>query len=178
MSDEVVPPTPPPPPPSPAGPGPSPPDRLRQKVEQILTGILGRVEVDQQGAFSFPFESTRVFVNVAPFHETSVANVYAITNVEVPATPELFRWIATHTDSWLFGHLGAEESDRGVTVVFRRSVLGDFVDPAQLHQAVGIVATTANQIDEEIKRQFGGRLFTEGAAAPGKDPDGDAPGYL
>jgi hypothetical protein len=136
-------------------------EATRAAVQRMLTDLLGRVEVDADGDFSFRVESARVFIGVVPFPEkdTTIVNVFSHTNIDVPPTPELFRHIAVESDEWLFGHLGATEEDGAVTVTFSHRLLGGFLDPEELEIAVLAVATTANRIDDEIQRRFGGRLF-------------------
>jgi hypothetical protein len=134
----------------------------REEVRKILTDFLERVEIEKDGSFSFAFGSTRVYVQVGPFGDSaSVVSVYAITNHDLPPSPELFEFIATQADAWVFGHLAARIQDAKVFVIFRHSILGDFLQPEELQSSLGAVASTANQIDEQIKTKFGGLLSSE-----------------
>ena len=162
-------------------------EAMRRKVEEMLTQFLGIVQVDRSGTFTFPHESTRVFVNVRPFRgESTLVNVFAYTNIAVPATPDLFRYVATHADDYIFGHLGArQEEDATVTIIFRHTLLGEHLDPEELRAAVGAVAITADELDDEIRSRFGGRVFQEPAQSGDGKGGGDAaadtrgaPGYL
>jgi hypothetical protein len=170
------------------------PETTRDRVQRMLAEILGTVEVNQAGLMSFPYESTRVFVEVQPFNETSVVSVYAIAVLDAPITPQLYEYVAKKTDQWLFGHLGLQEAPSGAAVIFRRSLLADFLDIHQLSHLLGVVATTANEIDEEIVQGFGGKRFRDAmaqqaAGAPTTQPGGptdggdqadsdETPGYL
>jgi hypothetical protein len=135
----------------------------RDRVASMLANMVGRVELEG-GELSFPYETTRIYVNVRPFGEDSqVVNVYAITNVDVTPTPELYQFVATNADEWVFGHLAMGETDGKAVLYFRETLLADHLDEAELHTAVAAVAVTADKIDEEMKAKFGGRLATETA---------------
>lgn len=134
-------------------------EATRGRVQRMLTDLLGTVEVDSDGDFTFQHESSRVFVRVLPWTEDStVVHVVAYTNLEVPPSPELFRFIATF-DEYAFGHLGASEQEGSVMVTFSETLLGEFLDPEELKTAVLGVALGANEIDDKIVSRFGGRTF-------------------
>jgi hypothetical protein len=137
----------------------------RDGVASMLAGIVGRVELDADGDLSFPHESTRIHVGVRAFGEGShVVNVYAITNVDVALSPELYRYVATHGSDWVFGHLALIEGEDGKgLLIFRETLLADYLDAGELQTAVVMVAITADQVDDQIKEQFGGRLATDAA---------------
>jgi hypothetical protein len=155
----------------------------------MLAGFLGTIQVDGDGAMTFAYESTRVFIEVDAFGDSSVVNVYAPVALEVPIGPPLYEWIAKRSDSWAFGHLGLAEFPTGGTVSFRRTFLSEFLSEEQLRHTVGIVATTANELDDEIVSTFGGKRArdvephsADSAERPdATEDDGDdeeSPGYL
>lgn len=135
---------------------------VRDRVQRMLARLLGGVQVGADGEFSFPFETTRVFVRVDPWQDQwTVVSVYAITNLGVPPSPELYKFLATE-DRWWFGHVSAaEEEDGTLLVTFRHTLLGDFLDPEELRIAVGTVAVTADEIDDEIRNRFGGQRVAD-----------------
>jgi hypothetical protein len=132
-------------------------DRVRQMLARMFDGI----EVDRDGDFTFRNGSARVFVSVEEaFREHTVVNVRAITNMQVPPSPDLFRYIATN-NQYTFGALRAVETDDGVMVSFRHTILGDTLDPEELMTAFATVAVTADDVDDEIQQRFGGARFHE-----------------
>ena len=134
----------------------------RDRVATLVANLVGRVELSPSGELSFPYETTRIFVGVRPWGEgSSVVFVYAVTNVDLTPSPELYEYVALHTDSWIFGHLGMSVEDDKAVIVFSHSLLGDRIDEETLQTAVAAVAVTANEIDEQIKERFGGRLPSE-----------------
>lgn len=135
---------------------------LRERVRYILTEALGSVEVDRDGDFSFPYESTRVFIGVRPFgSDGSVIVIDAPLVFGATAGPELYEWVALHANDYVLGHLGCELRDDGALVLFSHRLLGDFMDPQELMQAVAAVAGTANRLDEEVMVLFGGERFAD-----------------
>lgn len=133
-------------------------ERTRQRVQSMLKEIAS-FDVDSDGDFTFRHESTQVFVKVSSFLEDHTAvEIWAITNVEVPPSPELFRYIALN-NHWMFGALRASEEESGVSVLFAHSLLGDFLDQAEFERAIVAVAVTADEVDDKIKYLFGGRVF-------------------
>jgi hypothetical protein len=136
---------------------------MRQQVQRILARQVGSIQVTADEEFSFPYESTRIFVRVDPFGENgTTVSVYAITNADIPPSPELFHYVATEGSSWTFGHLGAGEAEDGtVTTTFRQTLLGEYLDPLELRAAVVAVATTADDLDDQIKERFGGKRMAD-----------------
>lgn len=134
---------------------------VKDKVQRYLVDLFGGVQVDRDGDFTFRQGSTQVWVSVVPFHEANTAvQVFALTNMEVPPTAELFHHVATQ-NAYAFGHLHCREKDGKITVQFSHTLLGEFLDPDELKTAVFMVAGVADGVDDEIKAKFGGRLFHE-----------------
>jgi hypothetical protein len=140
---------------------------VKDKVQRYLVELFGGVQVDRDGDFTVRHGSTQVFVSVRPFHEANTAvKVFAPINFDVPASAELFHYVATR-GSYPFGHLRCSEQDGKVVVTFGHTLLGEFLDPDELKVALFTVAGLGDGLDDEIKAKFGGRLFHE--EAPG-DP--------
>lgn len=135
---------------------------VKDKVQRYLTDLLQNVQIDREGDFNFRHGSAHVFVRVAPIgDEHTFVAVWAHTNLEVPASPELYQYIATG-NQFRFGYMKCREEDGKVSIVFAHHLLGDFLDPDELKTTVVLVAQTADQIDDEIMTKFGGRRFHEG----------------
>ena len=165
--------------------GQSPPDleAKRAEVRQILIDMFGRIEVTKENELTFPFGSTRIFVDLFGVTEgSSVVNVYAIATIDVPPVEGLFRFLALNADAALFGHLGAVEREGVVDVLFSHRLLADSLDKEELEQTVAVVATTANEVDDVIVQRFGGRRYRDVVqqAAPPETPSDppEVPGYL
>ena len=134
---------------------------VKDKVQRFLLEVLNTVSIDRDGDFTFREGSTRLFISVQPFGEASasVRIVAPIIN-DAPASPELFKFIATD-GSYKFGHLTCHEKNGRVSILFNHTLLGDFLDPDELKLAVFLMARTADELDDEIVKKFGGRKFHE-----------------
>jgi Putative bacterial sensory transduction regulator len=144
-------------------------DLLTVKVQRILADFLNDVRLNDRGGFMIPYESTMVVVEPKELeNERTAVLVFALMNQNVPATPALYEWVARNTDNFMFGHIGIRVDEEGkfANLVFTHTLLGDYLDPEELKQAVGAVATTANDLDEEVQDRFGGERWV--------DPAGDA----
>ncbi len=141
---------------------------VKDKVQRYLVDLFGGAQVDRDGDFTLRHGSTQVWVSVKPFHkENTAVRIFAWTNVEVPASAELFQYVATR-GSYPFGHLRCFEKEGKVNVYLEHALLGEYLDPEELKVALYFVAGVGDGLDEEIKSQFGGRLFHE------EKPDGPA----
>jgi hypothetical protein len=138
---------------------------LRDKVQRYLLDMgLHGVEITRSGGFTFRKGSTRVFVDLDERGKDddrfTVVRVTAPFLQNVPATPEVFEWVAKSADDWLFGHLGMLENEDGTyIIVFSHRILGDYLDPQELYHAVAAIAVTADDMDDELAARFGGETF-------------------
>ena len=134
---------------------------VKEKVQRYLLEVLNTVSVDRDGDFTFREGSARLFISVQPVGDSSASvRIVAPVVSEAPSSPELFKYIATD-GSYRFGHLTCQEKDGKVSILFVHSLLGDFLDPDELKLAVFLMARTADEIDDEIVKRFGGRKFHE-----------------
>ncbi|HJR46235.1 MAG TPA: YbjN domain-containing protein [Actinomycetota bacterium] len=149
--------------------------RLRDMIEATLVEMGGGYAVDSNGSYVLGLESARVFVVPAWLEdETTVARVFAVTNLGVPVTAELTSYLLAKNLEFVFGGF-ALDVDEGA-VWFNHNLLGEHMTPAELEATVGAVASTADQYDDEIKSRFGGRLYIE---SPEQSiPAPTMPGYL
>ena len=152
--------------------------RTRTKLEKLLTEAAGGIQTDSRGLFTFPFESTRVFLGVAPLADKySVIDIHAVTNFEVPASDNLRRFLLEANSKTAFGHVEVAEKDGKALVVFAHRIMGDFLQEDELRSALSCVALTADKLDDEIQQRFGGKRFkdlvAERAAGSPHPPAGD-----
>lgn len=131
----------------------------RQKVDRYLAESFDDVE-RTDGGWSISYGSCRVNIRVDVFDEdSSVVHIESPVVSGASASPELFRYVATNSHLHEFGHLGVrEEADGTATITFGHSLLGDFLDPAELRTAVVAVSFTADELDDKLASQFGGQV--------------------
>lgn len=142
-------------------------DVTTQKVQRILATSFSGVTLAEDG-FNLTHGSTMVHVSVADFgkdpdgNPSSVVRIAALVARDVKPTNEFYKWAATDGQQVLFGSVTVLPQDDGnCLVLFDHSLLGDYLDPAELASAVVMVALTADDFDDIVHSRFGGKRFTD-----------------
>lgn len=138
----------------------------KDKVQRYLSDFVGSVDLLPDGRLAFEYGSTRLFVRVdgRGDPEYTFAIFTAPVAIDVPTSPELFKWLAVNSGNYLFGHLEClmeSENDETCTVIFTHTLLTDYLDAEELRRAVGVVVFTADELDDEFVAKFGGKRFTD-----------------
>lgn len=146
-------------------------DMIEAKLAEMFTGYAA----DEVGNYILGMDSARIFVVPTWIEdETTVIRIFAITNLDVPVTAGLTSWLLTKNLEFVFGAFALDVENGAIW--FNHNLLGKSADPEQLEASIAAVAQTADQYDDEIKNQFGGRLYVEAPAASVPTPP--TPGYL
>lgn len=149
--------------------------KLREQIESKLAEMVDAYGVDPRGSYVFGLDSARVFVVPAWLpDEATVVRVFAITNLDVPVTPQLTAFLLEKNLDFVIGAFALDAGNKAVW--FNHNLLGEFMVPDQLEATLAAVAQTANELDDEIKERFGGRLYAEAPSEKISPPA--APGYL
>jgi hypothetical protein len=143
-------------------------DESTQKVQRILVSKFSKVILLEDG-WAIERGSTRVKVEIKDFGKDSDGNPESLVHLwapigrEIPATPEFFRWAATEAQGYRFGSTTVYESDDKTTcsAVFAHTLLADYLDPDELVNAIWMVGGTADDLDDKIHTQFGGKRWTD-----------------
>lgn len=136
---------------------------LRTKVQQYLTQNFNNVTVDRDGDYSLRHGSARIFVRTMTRDaiDWTWVNLWVPVLLNVKETPAVFEYVALHADDYLFGHLHAVKGENGLAIGLRHVLLGDYLDEAELTHAVVAILGCADDLDDELKAQFGGKRFHE-----------------
>lgn len=149
--------------------------KLRELIEAKLAVMVDMYGTDDHGNYVLGIVSARVFIVPTWIKNGStIIRVFAITNLDVPVTPELTTYLLEKNLEFVFGGFALDA--KAGAVWFNHNMLGDFAHPEQLEATLAAVAQTADQYDDEIKERFGGRLYVETPDAAVPIPD--TPGYL
>jgi hypothetical protein len=138
--------------------------QIQNKVQSILRSELGSVRVDADGSISIPYESTLVTIKVEQFAgnaDETVVDVMAVISFDTPSSAALYKWLNEKNMNLKFGTLYHLESKKNRIMVLQYSILGDYLDPAELLNAVRAVVLVADIIDDEVVKEFGGRRFSD-----------------
>ena len=138
---------------------------LKITVELWLSERFKGVEERDDGRIFVPrFGSTALFVSVKEAFQGKHVTVVLESPVlvDVPITRELLEYIGYKSGVYLFGHLAAVGHEGVGTpghLIFRHTLLGDSLDKEELALTAGLVAATANRLDDDLQVRFGGRRF-------------------
>lgn len=134
---------------------------VRSRVQGMLTQI-GNVTLDSDGDYSFGNGSTRVFIRVTELDAFSIVNVYAPVLRAVVLTPDVYKYVAEVSDSYTFGHVVLRTDEDGAgSLYFVHRVLADYLDLEELQRSVLAVASTADELDDQLMARFGGKRFID-----------------
>lgn len=135
---------------------------VSQKVQRILTDMLGSVQVRKSGTFYMTNDSAAIFVEAREWGDETIVKIFSPMLRNVRPTDEVFRWIATEGQSYWFAHARAYVRDDGLCdIIMEQDLLGDTLDPEELRTAVSAVAINANDLDDELQSRFGGIRWTD-----------------
>jgi hypothetical protein len=139
---------------------------FRDKAQHILTDIFSDVRVDKDGDFAIPWESTIVWVRSREWtlkndEKRLLLYIMSLILRDVDPTPDLFEYVATHSDDWVFGHLSVvKDDDTGKCAIFMtHHLLGDYLDTEELRAAILAICFSADELDDQMKERFGGERF-------------------
>lgn len=141
------------------------PDELKITVELWLTDKFKGVEVREDGRIFVPrFGSTALFVSVKEAFQGKhvIVVLESPVLVDVPITRELLEYVGYKSGLYLFGHLAVVgHNGVGTTghLIFRHTLLGDSLDKTELTLTAGLIASTANRLDDDLQVRFGGKRF-------------------
>ena len=135
----------------------------RTKVQQILTQNFTDVIIDKDNDFTLRNGSSRIFVRTWTRDDVdwTIVGLWIPLLTEVKETPELFEHLALHADDYIFGHLNATRRDGGIMISLNHNLLGEYLDSDELTRSVGGMLGVADELDDELRNQFGGKRFHE-----------------
>jgi hypothetical protein len=135
---------------------------VSQKVQRILTDMLGSVQVGKGGTFYLTNESAAIFVEVQEWGDGTVVKIVSPMLRGVRPTDDVFRWVAIDGQSFWFTHARVVVRDGGLCdILMEQDLYGDTLDPEELRTAVTAVAVSANDLDDELQSRFGGIRWTD-----------------
>ena len=142
-----------------------------QKVQRILIDGFNDVRLRKGGGFFLEVGSSGAFVEIHSWTPDSDGNprslvfIWAPLGRDVPKTPELFHWAAVDGQQYRIGSVSVlEDQDKTKDTCFLQfdhTLLGDYLDPAELVTAVGAVMYTADDLDEVVHTRFGGKRYSD-----------------
>ena len=139
-----------------------------QKVQRMLMSEFGDVRLRRNGGFAIDYGTTACFISVVEWGTDKEGNPQSLVQVQAPIgrdvrpTPDLYKWIVTEAQRVVFGRVDVlEQEDGKALLLFEHTILGDFLDSAELVAAVLAVTFTADRLDEVVTERFGGKRYVD-----------------
>ena len=146
-------------------------EQTMMKVQRLLTGPLGlRITLDGDSiGVRFTDISTSVQIRVQDWGKDkegeprSLVLINSLILRNVKATPALFEWVARNGGTRWFGHIEVyDDKEPGqVYLMMSHTLLGDFLDEKELETGMWAVLTAADNWDDELQKQFGGKRWAD-----------------
>jgi hypothetical protein len=137
--------------------GPAPVVDTATRVRAMLAPF-DDVVVGEDGTCSLSYGSANVMVDIGVFDEDQdVVHVRARCVSGATRSPELYRWAAT-TRPELGAFRVVDEEDGSATIELSRTLVAEFLNPAELRLSIVALALTADRHDDELAARFGGSV--------------------
>ena len=126
-----------------------------EQVAEYMRQLYGEQAVGdpERPAFYLRSGSALVSTIVAPLGEHAVVRFESFVVTEVEASYDLFEYLLRSNAHLVHGGFGIDEEH---DIFFRVTLLGDTLDKDELEWALGTVAQTSDEYDDEIVSRFGG----------------------
>jgi hypothetical protein len=135
--------------------------RTQKKVQDILAAEFGSVRVGADGRIRIPFESTIINIEVEEWiNDQSIVVLNAVIATDSKSHPGIYEWINQTNSSLRFGSVYHLAGKSNITLL-TYTMLGDYLDPAEMHNALKGVALLADKLDDEFVAKFGGKRYSD-----------------
>jgi hypothetical protein len=147
-------------------------DQTMMKVQRLLTGPMGlriQLEGDTIGV-RFTDTSTQVHIRIIDWGKTKDGEPRTLVRVSSPLlrgvkpTPALYEYLAREVPRVWFGSIAVwddEESKGMLALTLGHTLLGDYLDEEELKAAMYNVLWSADDLDDELQKRFGGKRWAD-----------------
>jgi hypothetical protein len=147
-------------------------DQTMLKVQRILAGAM-KLNIQLAGdliSINFSDLSTQANVRVIDFGKNKDGEPSSLVRVSAPVlrgvkpSPALYEYMVREAPQRWFGSFNVSEDQATPGAVFiavGHSLLGDFLDEEELAAALWAVLATADQLDDEMQKRFGGKRWAD-----------------
>ncbi len=134
-------------------------DTVKTKIQRFLGEMVNTYEVGPD-FYRIRYESTALMVRPFVWQEKRVmVNFSCMVLREVPFHPNLWKRIAELNGAYLFGKAVYYADNKLLT--WEHYLLGDYMDKDEFLSACSLMATTANDLDDKLQKEFGGKKFND-----------------
>lgn len=142
---------------------------VRDKVNRFAKEVFNSVNLDDDGDLVIFYKSTALQVvtfdsgaeSEKERRELGIGTIFVRVSAtllfEVKGSKDLFEFIATEGQEYDIGSMKASKGEDGTyTITMQETMVGDTLDPVELKTALLSIAMTADELDDELQRRFGG----------------------
>ncbi len=134
-------------------------ETTNRRVQRFLEEHYGGFDHHPDWGFHGPFGSARVFVDVLPVLDDSTAvraSSPVLSDIDLSDGLALRLLALSPSPFGWFVYVPARRE-----VWFQHVVLGDDLDMTEFTAAIDVVASTADDYDDELQREFGGKRYAD-----------------
>ena len=136
--------------------------KVQKKVQDILSSEFGSVRVSSDGSIKIPYESTMVNIEVEEWlNGQSIVVLTAVIARDSKSNSAVYEWVNTQNANLRMGTVYHLPSKTNNITVMSYALLGDFMDPDELTNALRVLVLMADKLDDEFVSLFGGERFVD-----------------
>lgn len=147
-------------------------DQTMMKVQRLLTGPMDlKVQLEKDSfVVRFSDMSTSVRIRVQEWSKDSEGEARSLVLISSPIlrnvkpSPALFEWVARNGGSRWFGHIEVFDDPSVAGTVFlmmSHTLLGDYLDEKELASGMYGILAAADEWDDQLQKQFGGKRWID-----------------
>jgi hypothetical protein len=138
-----------------------------RRVARFLQGSFGDQvwTSPQRPYFVLRQGSAAATVDIQAWEGESVVKTWSLVVTDIKPTPDLYEYLLRLNAEQQFGAFALDPDN---DIVLSHTIIGDTLDPEELHSSVKAIARSADRYDDEIVQRFGG------LRAKDREDDGDA----
>lgn len=140
-------------------------ETVKNKVQKMLIDLNGGIRIDKDGDFEIIYNSAHVFISIEEIgpddNKRFLVRFVSPMVFKVPVTHELCLHIATEGTNYRFGciNLNLKEDGKTGDLYFVHTILANDLDQSEVDNAIKAVLFTAEGLDTELHKKFGGEMF-------------------
>ena len=137
-------------------------DKVKKQVHKLLTDEFGKVILDKEGKYEFPYESTLMTVEVNEFMDNqTLVEFVALIAMDSKSNADVFAWCNSKNMMLRLGSVYHMQSGKNNLTLLGHSILGDDLDPAELFTSLRLLTIVADSLDDEFIAEFGGKRYED-----------------
>ena len=137
-------------------------DKVKKNVHKLLTDKFGKVTVNAEGKYEFPYESTLMTIEVNEFgSDQTLVEFVALIAMDSKSNADVMTWCNSANMALRLGSVYHMQSGKNNLTLLGHSILGDDLDPAELFTSLRLVAIVANELDDDFIAEFGGKRYED-----------------